>query len=425
MMHDYNQDTSHHELDDRRGKQSGEGDGLSGTLDRLLDEARPRLLRFASSYGVDPDTADDVVQETLVEAWLHLARFRVTESFDAWLLGICRNMCLRWRRQQRTTSSHLKSIQQNNDDIDGLNGTWAYRAYKMGNAIEPLALDPLEELCRQDVSTLVDRAMSYLPESARQALDTYYLQDVPINEAALRLGISRNALEVRIHRARHQLRQVLRSTLRTDAEAFGLALDKEMAAGWRESREWCFLCGRHHLIGIFEVQDNGNIDLRMRCPTCSRHNGNDIVMFGGLVDFGSLRSFRPAMKRGNQAIATLCSEVITTGKLTCPYCNSQASFRGIEQLDFGFPYQQRYCLPLDCPLCGSYILSGLMSALMMHPDIQAFAATHPRWISEPEDVVEYAEQPVIRVRLADSVSSSRLALLVHPHTLEVLHSVKE
>ena len=418
-MPNYNQDTSHDVSDDSRNWQSERNALLSDKLDILLNAAQPRLLRFALSYGIEPDSTDDVVQETLVEAWQHLARFRTTESFDAWLIGICRNMCLRWRRQQNTAASHLQYVQQDNDVLNSLYSVWA------DNAIDSQTLDPAEELCRQDLSILLDRAMAYLPESARQALEAYYFLDLPIDEAALRLGTTRNTIEVRLHRARRQLRQVLSSKLRTDAEAFGLALGKEMAAGWRESREWCFLCGRQHLIGIFEVQDNGNIDLRMRCPVCSHPNGNDIVMFGGMVDFGNLRSFRPAMKRGNQATVMLCSEAITTGQLTCPYCNSQASFRGVEQLEFGFPYLQRYCLPLDCPVCGRYILSGLMSALITHPDVQAFTKAHPRWISEPEDIVEYAEQPIIRVRLADSVSSSRLALLVHPQTLTVLHTIQE
>ena len=45
---------------------------LIANIDTLLADARPRLLRLARLNGVPPDATDDVVQETLMEAWRHL-----------------------------------------------------------------------------------------------------------------------------------------------------------------------------------------------------------------------------------------------------------------------------------------------------------------------------------------------------------------
>ena len=77
-------------------------DGPSTTLvndiDATLDSARPRLMRLASLHGIAPDAAEDVVQETLIEAWRHLNQMHTPARFDAWLTGICRNVCLRWIR---------------------------------------------------------------------------------------------------------------------------------------------------------------------------------------------------------------------------------------------------------------------------------------------------------------------------------------
>jgi DNA-directed RNA polymerase specialized sigma24 family protein len=68
---------------------------LITNLDSLLATARPRLLRLARLNGVSPDAADDIVQETLFEAWHHLSNLREPQRFDAWLDGICRNVCKR------------------------------------------------------------------------------------------------------------------------------------------------------------------------------------------------------------------------------------------------------------------------------------------------------------------------------------------
>src|SRR5215467_14784351 len=68
---------------------------LSANLNALLDEARPRLLRLARLQGIAADLAEDVVQETCLEAWQHLQQLREPARFSSWLDGICRNVCRR------------------------------------------------------------------------------------------------------------------------------------------------------------------------------------------------------------------------------------------------------------------------------------------------------------------------------------------
>ena len=55
---------------------------LAVDLEQMLSAARPRLLRLAHTCGVTLDAAEDVVQETLIEAWRHLDHLRSPERFD-------------------------------------------------------------------------------------------------------------------------------------------------------------------------------------------------------------------------------------------------------------------------------------------------------------------------------------------------------
>src|SRR5205085_8466041 len=74
---------------------AGDNRDQSGTgprpvhLEAVLEAARPRLLRFVRRQGVSLDGADDVVQETLLEAWRHLDRVYSYQGVDAWLNKIC------------------------------------------------------------------------------------------------------------------------------------------------------------------------------------------------------------------------------------------------------------------------------------------------------------------------------------------------
>src|SRR5947209_405559 len=61
-------------------------------LERLLPEARPRFVRVARAYGVEPDAAEDAAQETLLVAWRRWERLFSTERLDPWLNGICHHV---------------------------------------------------------------------------------------------------------------------------------------------------------------------------------------------------------------------------------------------------------------------------------------------------------------------------------------------
>ena len=80
----------------------------------------------------------------------------------------------------------------------------------------------------------------------------------------------------------------------------------------------------------------------------------------------------------------------------------------------------------DCPRCGPgpeaggdfFAASDLVYWSNAHT--QQFMQEHPRWISEPELLVEYAGQPAIRFQMADVTSSARLTVLAHRETLQAL-----
>jgi len=214
------------------------------SVEKMMASARPRLLRLAHLRGIAPDALDDVVQETLTAAWQRLDHLRSPERFHAWLDGICRNMCLRWHEESALlTRRHIPlamcSAKELSHDED----------HYTEDIPNPRVLDPVEELSQQDLAVLLDHALGYLPNETRKLIELCYFAEMPQREAALHLGMTISALESRLYRARRQLHEVLSGDLRGEAEAFGLAMGGETASGWRETREWCMLCGRHRLRG--------------------------------------------------------------------------------------------------------------------------------------------------------------------------------
>src|SRR5690348_15333452 len=91
------QHTAYDQLSVNDGDMTISHAALLADMEQVFTEVRPRLLRLAYLNGMSPDIADDVVQETMMEAWRHVENLRDPQRFNAWLDGICRNVCRRYK----------------------------------------------------------------------------------------------------------------------------------------------------------------------------------------------------------------------------------------------------------------------------------------------------------------------------------------
>ena len=242
--------------------------------------------------------------------------------------------------------------------------------------------------------------------------------ETPQREVAVQLGLTIGALELRLHRARKQLRQVLGGELRADAESLGLVFDPLQAQGWRETRQWCWLCGKHRMIGIFEKHPDGYVDMRLRCPECSSRYDFDISNSGGLISMDGCSSFRPAIKRLLQKIGERIWTPLT--RSVCFQCNKPALIRIIHSSCTPFPAPpDRYWVCTECPDCGTNI-TDITTTFVSHPLVHHFFVQHERCISEPYRLLEHDGSVVICARLTDVTSADQLTILLDTQTLHIL-----
>src|SRR5260370_6852491 len=66
-------------------------------------EERAHLVRLCAAITHDRDAAEDLAQETLLEAWRqqHASPLLDQTQRLPWLSGVARNMCLRWLRKHQ------------------------------------------------------------------------------------------------------------------------------------------------------------------------------------------------------------------------------------------------------------------------------------------------------------------------------------
>lgn len=150
------------------------------------------------SYSILKNSHDteDVVQETILKAYVHLDQLRAGESFKAWLLRIAGNEArMRLRKDRR----HLySSVEQEINPKP-----FQPRQFVVWRNI------PSEDLQRDEVRTALTAALACLDDGYREVFVLRDVQHLSAAEAGRVLGISEGAVNTRLHRARLQMREHL------------------------------------------------------------------------------------------------------------------------------------------------------------------------------------------------------------------------
>ena len=148
-----------------------------------LVAALPSLRAFAISLTRDGDLADDLVQDTLVQAISHSDRYQPGTNLKAWLRVILRNRFYTGLQKKREV-----------EDPDG--------AY--AGALRTLP----DQGARLDLQDLW-AALGRLPVAEREALILIGAEGLSYDEAAQITGVPVGTLKTRVHRARARLAGLL------------------------------------------------------------------------------------------------------------------------------------------------------------------------------------------------------------------------
>lgn len=150
------------------------------------------------SYSILKNTHDteDVVQETILKAYLHIDQLRVGNSFKSWLLRIAGNEA---RMRIRKDRKHLyESIEQ---DIDE-------RPFKPRQFVAWRNI-PSKELEQEETRSALTAALACLEDGYREVFVLRDVQHLSASETGKILDISEGAVNTRLHRARLQMREYL------------------------------------------------------------------------------------------------------------------------------------------------------------------------------------------------------------------------
>ncbi len=158
--------------------------GSKNAFGTLIARYSDPLYRHALGMTGSPDVAEDILQASFIKAYQHLGEVR--GRFDAWVFRIVANACKDW----------LKNIRR------------SHVSYEEDDQPSTLST-PEEEMDRSELRTDLERALSRLAPSLREAFVMKHVEGRSYEEMAVLLESTVGALKMRVHRARETLQELL------------------------------------------------------------------------------------------------------------------------------------------------------------------------------------------------------------------------
>ncbi|HTG43628.1 MAG TPA: sigma-70 family RNA polymerase sigma factor [Verrucomicrobiae bacterium] len=155
-----------------------------------------RLLRHALTLCGNATLAEDLAEDTLVEAWKCLRRYNQKCQFFTWLCAILLNRYRNTLRQKRAVS--FSSLQ--NDDSDGVQ----ISIENMPDANST----PDDAAQRREQSDLILRCIQALPDKHREVIYLRFYVDNSLEGIAAAAGCSLGTVKSRLFRALENLREM-------------------------------------------------------------------------------------------------------------------------------------------------------------------------------------------------------------------------
>jgi RNA polymerase sigma-70 factor (ECF subfamily) len=144
------------------------------SFEELYEREYPNLVAVAHALTGGFETGEDLVQDTMVKAYLNWSKIGRFERPGAWCLRVLTNACRSWLRRVRTSSRYVASLRRSDAMSDGPGpefvAFWA--------------------------------AVRRLPSRPRLAVILYYVSDKPIAEIASILKVPEGTVKADLARSR-------------------------------------------------------------------------------------------------------------------------------------------------------------------------------------------------------------------------------
>jgi len=171
--------------------------GDSAAFEILCKQSANTVFRVARQMMRNNEDAEDVVQESFQQAFIHLKSFKGDSRFSTWLSRIAINAALmRLRKKHRKWDVSLDESAETDESSSRLD-------------VEDQGLNPEQLYAQKERQRILSEAMKELTPGMRKAIELRELGERSTEETARIMGISAAAVKARVFLGRRKLRERL------------------------------------------------------------------------------------------------------------------------------------------------------------------------------------------------------------------------
>ncbi len=176
--------------------------GSYEAFEKLVNRYERRIYRLGLNITGSHEDAEDVLQETFLKAFEHLADFCEDSRFYTWTFRIALNIGLMKLRKQRS------------DKAVPLEGAVSEQGEFIPREFTDWRPNPEQLLAESELQDVLLRAAHSLPPSFRTVFLLRDVEGLSIEETARALHLAEGTVKAFLHRARLQLREKLSQSFR-------------------------------------------------------------------------------------------------------------------------------------------------------------------------------------------------------------------
>jgi len=152
----------------------------------IYEKESDAIFRFVLIKVSNRDQALDITQDTFMRLWKSMSLGKDISNYKSFIFTICRNLIIDWYRKKKSLS--LDAMSEN---------------YKTFDIIDKSSINNLE--INFEGKNILEK-IGELNETYQTPLYLKFVEDLPIKEIGEIIGISENAVSVRINRGIEELR---------------------------------------------------------------------------------------------------------------------------------------------------------------------------------------------------------------------------
>ena len=151
----------------------------------------------------DREAAEDLAQDSFVKVLNHIDRYNPEFKFSSWIFKIANNVAI----------DHLRRRQPQTISMDGSpHATSAAEIEASSFEIAAEQENALQELEAREIGSAIERAIARLRPEYRACIMLRHVEDRSYEEIATTLDLPLGTVKTYIHRARNELRVLLKDT---------------------------------------------------------------------------------------------------------------------------------------------------------------------------------------------------------------------